>query len=360
MTSTTMNFPADADQHLKGNSPNKPVMNTLYENNKKWLFALYLVVPVCVLFVLIDHFLLNGMMQQALPRHPVEWAFWAIFFNFPHIVSSFITLADKEYLGVYKKNITYSLLAITAFMGLIFFTMSLFPGRVAFRIETLFLIFIAIYTMYHVMSQQYGLSLMMMQRPANLNYQFWRWSSVLVATILYIHVFMKGYIYKMTVFTLPLADVLLYIAALLMIVSTIAGMKIGLSSNTKLGRYYVFGNIAMVIACYFCLEMGYSVFVILMPRVIHDITAFMIYSGHDQNRNANGYKNFIYGSLSFLKIPPRFLNPILAIVIAALVDYFAGYRTMGMIIIFCGLFHYYMEGIMWKGNSIHRKSLKFS
>jgi len=145
----------------------------------------------------------------------------------------------------------------------------------------------------------------------------------------------------------------------MVVVSSIAGVKISQSSRTKLGKYYVFGNIGMVVACYFCLEMGYSVFVILIPRVIHDITAFMIYSGHDQNRNAKEYKNFIHGFFSFLRIPPKYLNPILAISIAAAVDYFAGYRTMSMIIIFCGLFHYYMEGIIWKRDAIHRQSLKF-
>ena len=170
---------------------------------------------------------------------------------------------------------------------------------------------------------------------------------------------MEGYLYKAKLFGIGVSDLLIYTAGVLVIVSTYFGMKMSNNSRTKQGQYYVYGNIAMVVACYFCLKMDYSVFVILMPRVIHDITAFMIYCGHDQNRNRHEYKNFLHGFFSFLRIPPLLMNPILAISIAFVVDYYTSHQTTLMVIVFFGLLHYYMEGIIWKRDAIHRKSLKF-
>lgn len=331
----------------------------VYQNSKKWLMSLYLVVPACMLLVLIDVFFLGGELRRSLPSQPAHWAFWAIFFNFPHIVSSFITMADREYLITYKKPLSGSVMAVTLLIGLYLLGMSLFPSDWAYKLETAFLIFLATYTMYHVMSQQYGLALMMMQHPANKLYQMWRWSSVLAATILYMLVFMRGYFYGVDLFGLKLIDFLVYTAGVLVIFSTYFGIKMSNRSNTAQGRYYVYGNIAMVVACFFCLDMEYFAFVIIIPRVIHDITAFMIYTGHDQNRNRHEYKNFLHGFVSFLKIPPLLMNPILAIGIAFAVDYFTSYRVTMLIIIYFGLLHYYMEGIIWKRDSIHRKSLKF-
>lgn len=359
--STSHSAPIDIhNQNVQQTSNHDSIESEFYQNSKKRLLALYLVVPVCLLIAVLDRYFLNSQILSVLPSQPVHWAFWAIFFNFPHIVSSFITLADKEYISVYKKNITNSLILITILVGLFVLGMSLLPRQEAHQLQIGFLVFVAIYTMYHVMSQQYGLSLMMMQRGADRDYQIWRWSSVMAATIMYMFVFMRYSMHNLDILGIPLNEFLMYSAGILVVISTIYGIKISKSSRTKMGQLYVYGNIAMVITCYYCLHMGYSAFVILMPRVIHDITAFMIYSGHDQNRNAKEYKNFIHKFFSFLRIPPLYLNPILAIGIAAAVNESVSMHTMSLIIIYCGLFHYYMEGIIWKRDAIHRQSLKFS
>ena len=61
------------------------------------LLGLYAVLPFSILVVLIDQLFLGEiLLKKHLPIKPSDWAFWAIVFNFPHIVSSFITLADKE------------------------------------------------------------------------------------------------------------------------------------------------------------------------------------------------------------------------------------------------------------------------
>ena len=173
------------------------------------------------------------------------------------------------------------------------------------------------------------------------------------------------------------------------------GFALTRQSQRKLGTYYIYSNLLMLIAAYIFLIMGYGFFVIATPRFIHDFTAFIIYSAHDQNRNREIKHNYVYRFLSFLLIPPLVLCPVLAIVLAnsiecgafftdmligfgadftftecvmkhgwtqreSLVDIPLSMQVGTQILFVCGLFHYYIESFVWKRDSIHRHAVKFT
>jgi hypothetical protein len=110
----------------------------------------------------------------------------------------------------------------------------------------------------------------------------------------------------------------------------------------------------MLVAVYAFWELGYSVFVIMVPRFVHDITAFYIYAVHDHNRNLQARHNYIYRSFSFLS--PLILCPALAIVLSAVL----GPNTWFVApLIIITLLHYYTESFIWRGDTPHRRQIAF-
>src|SRR3989338_4146835 len=81
--------------------------------SNKLLLALYGIIPVSILVVFIDLMYLNEYLRyEVLPANPTSLMFWVIIFNLPHIFSSFITLADKEYLSFYRERFIKALVII--------------------------------------------------------------------------------------------------------------------------------------------------------------------------------------------------------------------------------------------------------
>ncbi|WVM89040.1 hypothetical protein UMZ34_24770 [Halopseudomonas pachastrellae] len=53
----------------------------------------------------------------------------------------------------------------------------------------------------------------------------------------------------------------------------------------RLGRAYLWANALLLLSALVIDRLGYTLFVILMPRLIHDLTAYSVYVTHDRNRN---------------------------------------------------------------------------
>ncbi len=361
------------------------------------LLSLYLVIPLLFLTILVDKtWLGNSLRDHVLPRHPADLIIWGVIFGFPHICSSMVTLIDKEYLQFYRKKLVVGLSIIAAFV--IFANVVLpavFPSEYSSAIFMLFVVFTAIYTMNHVLSQQFGIGMMMMRANRDRPYALWRWVSIIAASAMYIHVYGGRFVDTTTYFGYSGADILTTIAY----VATAGVIALGFyqtrQSKTEMGSWYIYSNIIMIIAAALFLKLEYYAFVIVVPRVVHDITAFMIYSVHDNNRNRNIEKppNLIYRALKFIPISPIFLCFPLAVVLASGVD--CGFLLIDVNLGFSGtfqsacffqdsyrpdwrnglpssmklwiqamfiitFFHYYIESFVWRRESIHRHSVKFN
>ena len=370
--------------------------------NSRLLLGLYIVVPGCLLFVLIDKLFLNGvLLDDHLPLKPSDWAFWTIVFNFPHIISSFITLADKEYISFYKKQFSKGLAVITGSVIVVFVILPILIPDYANYIFAAFFGLFATFTMYHVLSQQFGIGMMLMKVPPSKLYEYWRWSATIASTMTYALVFGRDVVFERdSVMAINLVGfdaffIVKIFTSLFVIAACYFGYKLTKDSKRKLGTWYVYSNLLMLVSTYLFLLMGYTIFVIAIPRFIHDVTAFIVYCTHDQNRNTRKIKpNYFYRLLAFLPLPSLIICPLLAITLANSIscaahiadaitgltaiaegcasdigvnslftvsDKWPGYMQIYMPLTFiCGFFHYYIESFVWKRESIHRHSVSFS
>ena len=364
--------------------------------SNRLLLSLYAIMPLCLCFVVLDALAFNYQFRDIwLPDNPGALIWWAIIFNFPHIVSSMVTLLDDEYLPHYRQRFTKALVIITVAVLSVNYLLPqvLSPGLYGI-VFILFFIFFAAYTMYHVLSQQFGLGMMMMGLRPDRGFEFWRYSSTFAATLLYLMAFTKHNL-QAVIFDsgLSLYDFTQWLALAAVVCAALFGTHLMRRGQQRLGIVYVAANILMLFIVWCMAALEYSFLVILIPRFIHDITAFIIYSVHDHNRNATQTHNYIYRALSFIPLTPLLLCPILAIVLANSIECGAYFLDFGLgfnpanntdcfashfyrpeveqplpdqmrvglqILFISGLFHYYIEGFVWKRESLHRHSVSFS
>lgn len=360
------------------------------------LLLLYLVIPATLLFVALDTFVWQSRWRdQVLPVNPADILFWSIIFNFPHIVSSMVTLVDREYWQFYRRKLIRGMLVIVSGALFINFLVPIFAGReAADQVFLVFFLFFSGYTVWHVLSQQYGIGMMLMRvAPASRLYLLWRWLSTVAGTSLYMLVFGQSLIRDIMIANVSLVEWITDIALILIVLSTLTGLPLLKQSTRWLGTCYGMGNLLILPTSYLMLDLGYGIFVVVIPRFLHDLTAFMIYSVHDHNRNLESCPNRIYRRLRIIPLSPFVLCPLLAIFLAnsiecgsILFDTLMGTAhslpqkclldplpalqftrdvpgSMALwiqVTFIIGFFHYYVEGFVWKRDSIHRHSVRFS
>lgn len=351
-----------------------------------YLLLVYAIIPAVLLVVLADISLFQSQLQNILPASPESLLIWHLIFVYPHIFASVLTLADKQYIQHYQKRfitaLFYIVILVLAFTSLLPLLLNENNRQISWLI---FFIFIAFATMYHVLSQQLGMSMSLMGLKAQgKDYETWRWLNALAGTLLYLSLFIKPIL-----LSYQLLDTAINAALILWIASAIQGVRLISRSRHKIGQLYAASNIIMLGVVYVLIQLDYGFFAIVIPRVVHDITAFMVYSVHDHNRNSNTKHNYIY-KLKFLKgISPLLLCfPIAAIVSqliqctsfyldsqlgfqplsACFVSYFyqpsaevtKPINTMQIwlqISLIVAFFHYYIEAIIWKKDAPHRKGV---
>lgn len=376
-------------------------LKALRQHSEQWvaikgsvLLGIYLIIPLCFFVVAVDYLYFGWQLRDSVfPKNPEDLLIWHIFFVFPHIFSSLITLADKEYIAFYGRRFGYALLAIGIVVLLFNVAVPLvFTGETEVTLSLLFFVILAFATMYHVLSQQLGVSMTLMKlKTAARSYELWRWLNALAGTFLYFMAFAGMLLKDSWLFGSNMYDVCRDAALLLMIFANAQGIFLALKARTRVGLLYAFANIIMLTAIYVMIALGYSFFAIVIPRVIHDVTAFSIYSVHDRNRNVMAARNYFYRFLAFLKLSPLILCVVMAVVIAQLLqcgsfylDAWLGFQPVSVCLgsaiytpeikntinnqsmqvwlqlsLIAALFHYYVESVIWKKDSLHRHYVNF-
>jgi len=103
---------------------------------------------------------------------------------------------------------------------------------------------------------------------------------------------------------------------------------------------------------------GYIFLAFFAVRFIHDLSAFAFYATHDQNRNSTQRKNYIYKLLEIVPLPVLILTPLVAVGFAYLARVTTDGLTIGyVVLVLLGMSHYYLESIMWKRDTPHRKHI---
>lgn len=298
---------------------------------------LYLIIPMAFAVIFVDMFTLDTVVQTSIPKTPNNLFWFTLFFVLPHIVSSNITLIDKEYISAYRTKLKYS--AALSLIFAIAFSFIL-PHRI-------YLMLFGLMTLYHVIGQQLGLTAAF-SGVRGRRFQAWKWwgllTAVLTSFLIYIPEEGGGINYEY------LRYVIFFQYIVLFMLTHICHKQ----SNEIIGKNYFWLNYLLILSVFVCVELEYVFLAILIPRVIHDITAFYFYIVHDNNRNAEQKHNLLYKVLK-IKMPLVLQTPLIAIIIAAGINA-TGFFTL---IMFITLFHYCTESFMWKGSSPHRRSIRF-
>jgi len=137
------------------------------------------------------------------------------------------------------------------------------------------------------------------------------------------------------------------------------GYKFAFAIKSKQGVFYIYLNLFMFTTVFLLATLEYFIFALIIPRVIHDVTAFIIYSNHDANKYSIKKNNFIYAKLKSLPVPVWVLSPTLGIAIAFIVNNINPWFALYSVFIF-ELLHYYIESFIWKKGGTHRSYFKIS
>lgn len=318
----------------------------------RWLLALYAVIPACLLLVAADALLGDSRLLHSLPADPMLWPFWTLVFGLPHIIASLLTMADREYISHYGKHLRWPLLVFIGIATAGYFG----PQPISYQ---LLFVFFAFYTVYHVLAQQLGLTLMMMGTAPGRLFKAWKWLAVVTGFAIYINVYGAGRVDNPVIGPTTLFDLLDWLALALCATITLLALRLTPLARNRLGVFYLWANVAMLISALLINHAGYTLLVILIPRVIHDLTAYIVYISHDSNRNSQQPRNLIYRVTGFTRLPPLVLLPLLSILLAWLLSSHQHYPLIGITILSLSFLHYYMESFIWKAQSPHRQNLQF-
>lgn len=303
-------------------------------------WALFLpVLPILVFSILGFLYSVHGY------RTPEEIPYWTLVFGMPHIVSSFQTACDKEYLSLYG-------LRALRVAGLAMLPVALYALGASPKIM---LAVNFVWTVYHVIAQQYGIAFGAARLRPSLLSSICKWCTVVLGIMAYMQVSLYpdlngDGLYK------TLSGVAADITMPLLIVMIVAGgILIWQARAIRVGALLLgFNLLLFVLALVLIFKTPYVLVGLMLVRVLHDVTGFVAYIWHDTVRNRNERKNVLYRAFPFL--PVWFLNPILAVVIAA------GLTRLSQDMIFfwwvmigLNIAHYHMESFIWKQGTPHRR-----
>ena len=301
--------------------------------------------PFAMLLVIIDQLFLDGTLKQAMMLRDDQMITLMAVLTFPHIIASLISFADREYCSYYKKPL---LKGIIVSVGLALVSKYILGGHAI-------LVTVAFYSLYHNVMQQFGISSMIMRNKPNLTYTAMKWLMVIPSCLAY------------AVVTFPFFPGLAEYHELYMklvglsfgtatILATIYYIQIRHNPDIpKIGLWYFGSNVIWMLVSYAMVVGGYASLAILVSRVVHDFTAYRIYTVHDQNRNSETIFNWFYYLPKKIGIQPVYLLLPVSIAISLFMLAIEDHGDLMAIII--GSFnamHYFIEGYTWKRGTPHR------
>jgi hypothetical protein len=306
------------------------------------LLALYALVPLTLAALAVDLALLGGALRVALPQSPETLLWFSVLFNYPHIVASSLIFADAQYIAHYRARLG---VAVALAFG-VAFALPHVIGAEAFALG------FAAWTVAHVIGQQLGLT-RMMTGVGGWRFHLWKWSGILGALALYLEFYGTG-----GGASLPPRLFVTIAWGLVPCFLVMTALVYHARAPSLVGAAYLWANFAMVAVMLVFFETGYTFFAVLIPRVVHDVTAFYFYGVHDTNRNLGVQPNALVRLGRRLRLPAYVWMPLLAVTLAWPVTFFepshAWVAALGNAL---ALLHYYTERFAWRLGALPRRAV---
>jgi hypothetical protein len=230
-------------------------------------------------------------------------------------------------------------------------------------------VMVATWTVFHVLKQQYGVSKGICQMPSHV---FWvlLCLSILVGVIIYVGIFLRQSLEPEQIYWIK------HVAAWGCIVLLAAAVACQHYVKTSFGRWFYWANIFLVITSFYLFAMQQYFMAILVPRFVHDATAYVFYVTHDYNKHARQPQNFIYRAAARCNVHIFVVLPVISFLMAFLLQAYGDdianqitrqligkefYKVVTMSILgYLALMHYYMEGLTWQKDSPYRRYIAFA
>lgn len=312
--------------------------------NARNLLALYSVIPLSLALLLID-WILGGNLSLALPTHPEYWPVWIYIFGMPHVFASFILLADEQYWNEFRSKLIASGIIILLIPPV--FTMF-------FDFYYLFFLFTAL-IVYHTVAQQFGIALIVAKIRPDRWHVVHTFAGSIIGVVLYTYMYSDARLD----FVMPLKSYFIDAAwGLLLLVGGITARQF-IRANTPAGKMFLLCNFTMLLTMLILFSYGFQLLSIVIGRIIHEFTAWYIYSVHDHNRNADTRHNIIFRR--FPMLPARYAGFILAFALGIAFTFLSEEfnQFLALLIVSFSLYHYWIEGFIWKGASGPKQQVVF-
>ncbi len=323
------------------------------------LLGLYAIIPLCLLLQWSDSLFWDGFLKNHLPANPTHFFLFQLLFGTPHILASTLILtSNSEYFQLYKSKIVLMTLLIMLVFGI---------GSLWLPYKALYVISVA-WTVFHVLKQQHGITRGIFKLPE------WAFNSMLALSVLtgiaiYLGIFLR------TSFspehTLILQTFCVYACAGLIVLSLVCQRYV----NDTFGKTFLWGNSFLVLSSFYLYMQHYYFLAILVPRLVHDATAYIFYVTHDYNRHHQQPQNALYTWAKRCNLHVFLVLPGLSFGLAFLLQNFGDGLissltqalfgtelqkavTLGLIGYF-SLMHYYTEAFTWKFGSPYRRFISF-
>ncbi|MCX7099753.1 MAG: hypothetical protein NTV43_17815 [Methylococcales bacterium] len=326
----------------------------------KLLLGLYAIIPLCLALQLFDGWFWQNFLRENLPNRPTHFLLFQILFGTPHIIASTLLLVgNTAYLKLYQRKLTIMTVAI----AIVFGVGSLFvPYRV-------FYVLVAGWTVFHVLKQQHGVGRGVCQLPTWAFYLL-LWLSVAAGLFVYIGIFLKNSLDAQQ--TEWIKEITLFLCLGLVL----SGIYCQRYVSTTFGKWFLWGNIFLVLSSFYLYLQQYYFLAILVPRLVHDATAFIFYVTHDYNKHYHHPQNFMYRCAARCRMHIFFVLPVCSFILAfvlqaygdQIVEVLTKYLfdieihkaiTLGLLG-YLALMHYYTEAFTWKQGSPYRQFIGFS
>ena len=326
----------------------------------RFLLGLYAIVPLCLLLQVLDQFGFNGALRNLLPNSPGHFLLFQLLFGTPHILASNLLLVSH---ADYRAAFKYKMLGMTLFIILFFGVGSLFiPYRALYVIT-------ACWTVYHVLKQQHGIAKAVCRLPT-MTFYLQLWLSVSAGIFIYLGIFLQNSL------TAEQADWVFRIATSLSIALFISTLYAQQQVASRFGLVFLWANTLLVLVSWYMYLQQYYVLAILIPRLVHDISAYSFYISHDVNRQRLQPATGLYRLANLCRLPVVLVLPLASLALTWLLQVYGDnllnlitrtlfatefYKavTLGLIG-YCSLMHYYTESFVWSAGSPLRRYIRFA
>lgn len=323
------------------------------------ILGLYAIIPLCLLLQGFDSLFWDDFLRLNLPSSPYHFVLFQILFGTPHIVASNILLASN---ADYFKHYRHHIILMTVAIAFAYFVGSqLLPYRFLYSC-------VAGWTVLHVLRQQYGIARGVCRLP------FWPYTLLLTVSVatglaIYLGIFIRSSLTPDQTYWIKT------IAGSGCFILFLCGFLFQNNVKSRFGLWFYWSNIFLVLTSFYLYQQQQYFMAILVPRFVHDATAYVFYVAHDYNKHRVEPQNFIYRAAKRCNIHIFLVLPVisfaLAFILQAYGDDAASWVTRSLfgvefyqvitigVLGYLALMHYYMESLTWQKDSPYRKFIAF-